>query len=42
MTTQSWEGEYELRITVIFWVSKVEISWKLANKGDFGNVFDPI
>ena len=27
--------------TIIFWVSKVEISWKLAKKGDSGNVLDP-
>ena len=27
--------------TIIFWVSKIKISWKLAKKGDFGNILDP-
>jgi hypothetical protein len=27
--------------TIIFSVSKIEISRKIAKKGDFGNVLDP-
>ena len=30
-----------MSITIIFWLSKIEISWKSVEKGDFGNFLDP-
>ena len=32
---------FKINLTIVFWVLKIEISWKLAKKVDFRNFLDP-
>ena len=38
---QICDKHFKIIFTIIFSVSKIEISRKIAKKGDFGNVLDP-
>jgi hypothetical protein len=37
---QIWDKHFKINLTIIFLVSQIEISRKIAKKGDFGNVLD--
>ena len=38
---QICDKHFKIIFTIIFLVSKIEISRKIATKGDFGNVLEP-